>query len=90
MAGTEKPELVHVPDVAELVHIQLARPVAWSEKGKATHFTITPAGQKMINDAMLENGRRMRDWNDANPSNVELARRARADARSWADQAFTE
>lgn len=78
-------DLEHVPTVDELVKQGLAR--AHPHGG----FTIEPAGQQLMLDAMKRNGDKGRAFEEQrHAAAAERVRRAAQSAASWAESAFAE
>lgn len=91
---SDRPELEHVPTCDELVKQGLARVVSATKAGKTTTVWISPEGHQLLVETQRRNGLKVRAYDEANPSRMEIARReqaaARDRARSWAEDAFAE
>lgn len=64
-ARIERPKLLSVPTVQDLVFQGLATSLAVDKQGKTTMARISSEGNALLGEALLENGRRMRDHNAA-------------------------
>lgn len=85
-------ELEHVPTVAELAKMQLAKAVGGSEKSPV--YWVDPKGTELVNAALVRRGRELRARDLAAPSAGMLRLRAAAAARvraaEWAANSFSE
>jgi len=66
---TGLPELVHVPTVQELVVLRLAKSIHSNSKG-VTFADVSAEGHALMGEAMRENGRRLREWDESKPPRV--------------------
>lgn len=62
---TGQPALVPVPTVADLVRMGLAVLIASDKTGHVTVAQVSAKGHDVMGAALLENGRRLREWDAA-------------------------
>ena len=59
---SDLPDLLPVPTVQDLVHGGLATSIMRNKQGITTAAYVTPEGHRLMGEALMENGYRMREY----------------------------